>query len=82
MMSSVAFAADFPPALPQAQPVLQAPACESGWYLRGDVGVSAKRFQQFDHVQTNAAFVWPASWTIVQKQTDDSTSSTSASATR
>ena len=72
MMSSVAFAADFPPALAQPQPVLQAPASESGWYLRGDVGISAQRFQQFDHFQTNAAFVWPASWTIVQKQTDDS----------
>jgi opacity protein-like surface antigen len=72
MMSSVAFAADFPPILPPAQPVLQAPASESGWYLRGDVGVSAQRFQSFDHFQTNAAFVWPASWAIVQKQTDDS----------
>ena len=69
VMSTVAFAADFPPAL---QPVLQAPASESGWYLRGDVGVSTQRFQEFDHFQSNAAFVWPASWTIVQKQTDDS----------
>src|SRR5258707_4529596 len=72
MMSTVAFAADFPPALPPAQPVVQAPAFDSGWYLRGDVGVSAQRFQRFDHFQTNAAFVWPASWAIVQKQTDDS----------
>jgi opacity protein-like surface antigen len=70
-MSTVAFAADFPPALPPAQPVYQS-ASESGWYLRGDVGVSVQRFEAFDHFQTNAAFVWPASWQIVQKQTDDS----------
>jgi opacity protein-like surface antigen len=71
-MSTVAMAADFPPALPPAQPVVQA-ASESGWYLRGDVGVSVQRFQDFEHFQTNAAFVWPASWRIVQKETDDST---------
>jgi opacity protein-like surface antigen len=69
-MSTVALAADFPPAL--QQPAYQsAPASESGWYLRGDVGVGVQRFQAFDHFQTNAAFVWPASWQIVQKQTDD-----------
>ncbi|HEY4405648.1 MAG TPA: outer membrane beta-barrel protein [Xanthobacteraceae bacterium] len=71
-MSTVALAADFPPALP-AQPAYQpVQASESGWYLRGDVGVGAQRFEAFDHFQTNAAFVWPASWSIVQKQTDDS----------
>jgi opacity protein-like surface antigen len=70
-MSTVALAADFPPALPPAQPVAQV-ASDSGWYLRGDVGVSVQRFQAFDHFQTNAAFVWPASWQIVQKETDDS----------
>jgi opacity protein-like surface antigen len=70
-MSTVAFAADFPPALPPA-PIQPAPVSDSGWYLRGDVGVSAQRFEQFDHFQTNSAFVWPASWTIVQKQADDS----------
>jgi opacity protein-like surface antigen len=71
-ISTVAFAADFPPALPPVQPVVQAPASESGWYLRGDVGVSVQRFQAFDHFQTNPNFVWPASWQIVQKETDDS----------
>ena len=71
-ISTVAFAADFPPALPPVQPVVQAPASESGWYLRGDVGVSVQRFQAFDHFQTNQNFVWPASWQIVQKETDDS----------
>jgi opacity protein-like surface antigen len=71
-MSTAALAADFPPALPPALPVIQS-ASESGWYLRGDVGVGVQRFEAFDHFQSNAAFVWPASWTIVQKQTDDST---------
>jgi len=70
-MSTAAFAADFPPVLPPVQPVLQVPA-ESGWYLRGDVGVSVQRFRAFDHFQTNPNFVWPASWQILQKQTDDS----------
>jgi opacity protein-like surface antigen len=69
-MSTGALAADFPPSLPPAQPYQAAP--ESGWYLRGDVGVSSQRFEKFDHFQTNSAFVWPASWQIVQKQTDDS----------
>ena len=70
-MSTAALAADFPPAL-QAQPAYQSvSASESGWYLRGDVGVGVQRFQAFDHFQTNPAFVWPASWQIVQKQTDD-----------
>src|SRR5205823_1603111 len=70
-MSTAAFAADFPPSLPPAQPVFQS-ASESGWYLRGDVGVGVQRFQAFDHFQTNPLFAWPASWQIVQKQTDDS----------
>src|ERR1700722_20192404 len=70
-ISSGAFAADFPPALPPAQPVIQSPASESGWYLRGDVGVGSQDFKTFDHFQTNSSFVWPASWQIVQKETDD-----------
>jgi opacity protein-like surface antigen len=37
-MSTAALAADFPPALPPAQPVLQ--SFESGWYLRGDIGIT------------------------------------------
>jgi opacity protein-like surface antigen len=71
-MSTAAFAADFPPTLPPAQPAYQPAASESGWYLRGDVGVGVQRFQAFDHFQTNSTFVWPASWQIVQKETDDS----------
>src|ERR1019366_8519384 len=69
-MSTVALAADFPPALPPV-PAFQPPASESGWYLRGDVGVGVQKFQGFDHFQTNSAFVWPASWTIVQQEADD-----------
>jgi opacity protein-like surface antigen len=69
-MSTAALAADFPPALPPVQPMVQA-ASDSGWYLRGDVGVGVQRFQAFDHFQTNPNFVWPASWQIVQKETDD-----------
>ena len=52
-MSTVAFAADFPPALPPASLRINRPVSESGWYLRGDVGVSVQRFQAFDHFQTN-----------------------------
>jgi opacity protein-like surface antigen len=36
-MSTAAFAADFPPALPPQQPVQ---SVESGWYLRGDIGIT------------------------------------------
>jgi opacity protein-like surface antigen len=39
-MSTTALAADFPPALPPAPPVIQAPIVESGWYLRGAIGFS------------------------------------------
>src|SRR5437879_13794248 len=43
-MSTVALAADFPPTLPSAQPVLQS-AAESGWYLRGDIGITNQRLR-------------------------------------
>jgi opacity protein-like surface antigen len=51
-----------------------APAPEAGgWYLRGDVGVSiGQTFNDFEHHQTNAAFVWPASWRLDQKSMGDS----------
>lgn len=71
-ISTTAVAADFPPPLPSAPPLIQAPVESGGWYLRGDVGVSTQRFRNFDHFQTNPNFAWPASWRIVQKQTDDS----------
>jgi opacity protein-like surface antigen len=65
-MSTAALAADFPPALPPAQPAYQPAASESGWYLRGDVGVGKQHFTDFPHFQTNSAFVWPASWRLDQ----------------
>ena len=55
---------------------------ETGWYLRGDVGVGMQSFGSFDHSQTNAAFVWPASWSIVQQNIQDTALAGSASATR
>ena len=42
-----------------------------GWYLRGDIGVGVQRFKEFDFVQTNSAFVWPASWRIDQREMGD-----------
>jgi opacity protein-like surface antigen len=71
-VSTGAFAADFPPVEPPAPPIVEgAPASDSGWYLRGDVGVGVQKFQNFEHFQTNPGFVWPASWQIVQKHMDD-----------
>jgi opacity protein-like surface antigen len=70
LIGTSAYAAD----LPQPQPMYQPPvmvAATSGWYLRGDVGVGVTDFTEFDHSQTNAAFVWPASWQIVQKDIQD-----------
>ena len=56
-------AADLPPIMGpqpiQAMPV--AVADTGGWYLRGDIGIGVERFTEFDHTQTNSAFVWPAS---------------------
>jgi len=71
IVSTTAHAADMP--LPAPQIVYQQPACcDTGrWYLRGDVGVGVQTFSSFDHSQTNSVFVWPASWTIVQKDIQD-----------
>ena len=71
LISSAACAADLsmPPPM-VAYPPAPAPV-ETGWYLRGDVGVGMQSFGSFDHSQTNAAFVWPASWTIVQQSIQD-----------
>jgi opacity protein-like surface antigen len=69
--STTAHAADMP--LPAPQIVYQQPVCcDTGrWYLRGDVGVGVQTFGSFNHSQTNSAFVWPASWTIVQQDIQD-----------
>jgi opacity protein-like surface antigen len=70
-LSAAALAADLPATLPLVvEPAL---ADESGWYLRGDVGIGVQRFRAFDHFQTNPAFVWPASWQILQMESDDAT---------
>jgi opacity protein-like surface antigen len=49
LLSSVAFAADMPIAAP---PMYAPPAVEdfSGWYLRGDIGISNQRVQRLNNV--------------------------------
>ena len=75
VVSSAACAADMalpPPPQIQYQPVpmvVEAPL--GGWYLRGDVGIGVQTFSSFQHSQTNSAFVWPPSWTIVQQDIQD-----------
>ncbi len=77
LISSAAAAADMPmPQAPQIpmQPIpliVQQPL--GGWYLRGDVGIGVQSFSEFDFTQTNSTFVWPSSWTIVQKDIQDTT---------
>ena len=65
-------AADLPPVM-QARPIapVQVEEFTGGWYLRGDIGVGAQKFKEFDFTQTNNAFVWPASWRIDQKEMGD-----------
>ena len=72
-----------PPVYQPPQPVYQPPIVYQppaavletlpigSWYLRGDVGVGLLNFSEFDHSQTNAAFAWPPSWMIVQKDIQD-----------
>jgi len=43
MLSTAAFGADFPPPVPIVQP---APAVESGWYLRGAIGLTNQNVSQ------------------------------------
>ena len=67
LLSTAATAADLPPPLPP--PMVRAPVVveTGGWYLRGDVGIGIQNFKEFEYHQTNAAFIWPASWRIDQK---------------
>jgi opacity protein-like surface antigen len=54
-----------PPIYVQPQPVYQQASISfSGWYLRGDVGISAQKFLDFKHTQTNSGFTWPSDWKI------------------
>ena len=82
LIGTAAYAADMqvlppPPPMYQPPPVayqpppVMAPAPMGGWYLRGDVGIGMQNFNDFPHSQTNSAFVWPASWEIVQKDIQD-----------
>jgi opacity protein-like surface antigen len=67
LLSTAAQAAD----LPLPPPVMPVAVVTGGWYLRGDVGIAQKSFSDFQHHQTNPAFVWPASWRIDQKDMAD-----------
>jgi opacity protein-like surface antigen len=73
MVSTAAYAADLGPPPPYQYQPPAAVLEQGGWYLRGDVGVGILNFSEFDHSQTNPGFVWPASWTIVQKDIQDTT---------
>jgi opacity protein-like surface antigen len=55
-----------PPIYVQPQPVVYGSGggFGSGWYLRGDIGLSAQKFLDFKHTQTNSGFTWPADWKI------------------
>lgn len=71
VVSGTAYAADLgmpPPPLPYQPPA--AIAEQSGWYLRGDVGVGVQSFSQFD---LEPASTLPSSWTINQKDIQDAT---------
>jgi opacity protein-like surface antigen len=60
------------PPIMAPQPIQQVAVADTGgWYLRGDIGVGVQRFTEFDHTQTNSAFVWPASWRIDQRDMGD-----------
>jgi opacity protein-like surface antigen len=69
LVNTAAFAADLPFKAPY-QPLL---VDTGGWYLRGDIGVGAQSFKNFDFTQTNAGVggAWPASWRIDQKDIKD-----------
>jgi len=71
LLSTAATAADLPPPLPPPPLVQPVPVAVGGWYLRADIGIAQKFFSDFDHHQTNTAFVWPASWRIDQKDMAD-----------
>jgi opacity protein-like surface antigen len=53
-----------PPPIYVQPPVYQQPVSFSGWYLRGDIGLSAQKFLDFKHTQTNSGFTWPSDWKI------------------
>src|ERR1700730_17641596 len=76
LLSTAALSADLPPPQmyqpPPQMPVPHSPAVSRRSHLFADLGVRVQSFGAFPHSQTNSAFVWPASWTIVQKDIQDS----------
>ena len=71
--ASAASAADLPPIMHRAPQPVMVEEFTSGWYLRGDIGVSKQKYKDFEFTQTNSNFVWPASWRIDQKDIKDTT---------
>lgn len=69
MVSTAAFAADLGPPPIQYQPPIQIQA-QSGWYLRGDVGVGVQTFNSFE---LGPPSVVPADWRIDQRDIQDTT---------
>jgi opacity protein-like surface antigen len=45
-ISTVAFAADFPPPVPPAPPIVQPVPVDSGWYLRGAIGLTNQSLEK------------------------------------
>jgi opacity protein-like surface antigen len=71
LVSSAAYAADLVPPAPAYQ--YQPPAAvaeQSGWYLRGDVGVGVQSFSKFD---LEPASSLPSTWTVNQTDIQDAT---------
>jgi opacity protein-like surface antigen len=67
-------AADLGPIMqPRQMAPVQVEEMTGGWYLRGDIGVGAQKFKEFDFHQTNAATggAWPADWRIDQRDIKD-----------
>lgn len=67
MLSTAAYAADLGPPPMQYQPPAQVLA-QSGWYLRGDVGIGVQTFNSFDVGPASAV---PASFVINQTDMQD-----------
>ena len=73
LIGTAAHAADMPAPVPYQPPPLVVEQPLGNWYLRGDVGVGIQTFSSFNYTETNSAFVWPSSWTIVQQNIQDTT---------
>jgi opacity protein-like surface antigen len=70
MLSTAAYAADLGPPPPmQYQPPAQVFE-QSGWYLRGDIGIGVQTFESFD---LGPASEVPATWMINQQDIQDTT---------